>query len=245
MAFLRACGWSVSSCLADLFNACLRLGHWLEVFKHATVVVVPKPGKTAAQKEFSSAYRPIALLSIVGKVLERTLAVRLSTAAEAHGLFPDSQFGNRKGRLTEGAIKFTVQAIRAAWKAGGSASLLQPDLQGAFDRVHHGALLGTLRGMGLPGGLVRWLRSFLAGRKAALAVDRVAMPAVPVPADIPQGSPLFPVLFLLFAASLYDRLRPLRGQLTLGFADDTYVLTFSRDSSSRVRILEEAYRIAA
>ena len=87
-------------------------------------------------------------------MLERTLAVRLSAATEAHGLFPDGQIGNRKERSAETAIKFTVQAIRAVWKARGSASLLQLDLKGAFDQVHHGVLLGTLRGTGLPGWLV-------------------------------------------------------------------------------------------
>ena len=243
--FLRECGQPAASCLANVFNACLRLGHWPAAFRQATVAVLPKPGKTAAQKELPGAYRPIALLSCMGKALERIVADRLSQAAEAHGLFPDGQFGNRKKRSTEAAIKFVVQATRAAWRAGGTASLLQLDLQGAFDRVHHGALIGTLRGMNLPGWLLTWLQAFLSGREAALIVDRVTMPAVPVSAGVPQGSPLSPVLFLLFAAPLYDRLRPLRGQLAIGFADDTNILAFGRGRPSCVRVLEEAYRIAA
>ena len=55
----------------------------------------------------------------------------------------------------EAAVKFTVQAVRARLRAGGiTASLLQLDLQDTFDRVHHGALLGTLRvrGMACPAG---------------------------------------------------------------------------------------------
>ena len=94
------------------------------------------------------------------------MADRLSEAAETHGLFPDEQFGNRKKRSMEVAVKFVVQAVRAAWRAAGTASLLQLDLQGAFDRVHHGALLGTLRGMGLPGWFLSWLQTFLLGREA-------------------------------------------------------------------------------
>ena len=49
----------------------------------------------------------------------------------------------------------------------------------------------------------------------------------------------------LFIAPLYDRLRPLRGQLTIGFADDTNILAFHRHRPGCVCILEEAYRIAA
>ena len=243
--FLKACGQPAADCLAALFNACLRLGHWPAAFRQAAVAVLPKPGKTAAQKEIAGAYRPIALLSYLGKALKHILAARLFMAAKAHSLLPDGQFGNRKGRSTEAAIKFTVQAVRAAWRDGGSASLLQLDLQGAFDRVHHGALLGTLRGMGLPEWLLLWLKSFLTNRQAALIIDRTTMPPVPITAGVPQGSPLSPILFLLFAAPLYNRLRSLGGQLTIGFADDTNILAFGRYEPSRVRTLEEAYRIAA
>ena len=181
----------------------------------------------------------------MGKALEHILADRLSTTAEVHKLLPEGQFGNRRGRSTEAAVKFTVQAIRAAWKAGGSASLLQLDLQGAFDRVHHGALLGTLRGMGIPEWFLSWLQSFLSDRHASLIIDRAATAPVPITSGIPQGSPLSPVLFLLFIAPLYERLRPLQGQLTIGFADDTNILAFSHEETGRVAILEEAYRIAA
>ena len=169
------------------------------------------------------------------------MADRLSGVAEAHGLFPDGQFGNRKERSTEAAVKFTVHAVRALWRAGGTASLLQLDLQGAFDRVYHGALIRTLRGMSLPNWFLVWLKSFLSGREAALLVDRVATPFIPVPSGVPRGSPLSPVLFLLFIAPLYDRLYPLRGQLTIGLADDTNILAFSRNRPGCIQILEEAY----
>ena len=233
--FLRACGKPAADCLATLFEACLRLGHWPAAFRQAKVAILPKPGKTTAQTETPGAYRPIALLSCIGKVLERIIADRLSEAAEAHGLFPDGQFGNRKKRSTEAAVKFVVQDVRAAWRAGGTASLLQLDLRGAFDRVHH-------RSMGLPGWFLSWLQTFLSGREATLIIDRVVTPTLPVPSGVTQGSP--PSLqFCFFCLSCICR--PLRGQLTIGFADDSNILAFHRDRPGCVRILEEAYRIAA
>ena len=50
VGFLWTCGWSAASCLSDLFNACLRLGHWPGAFRQATVAVLPRPGKTATKK---------------------------------------------------------------------------------------------------------------------------------------------------------------------------------------------------
>ena len=80
------------------------------------MAILPKPGKTATQKETPGPYRPIALLICIGKVLERIIAYRLSEAAEAYSFFPDGQFGNRKKRSTEAAVKFVVQAVRAYYK---------------------------------------------------------------------------------------------------------------------------------
>jgi phage I-like protein len=76
----------------------------------------------------------------MGKILEAIIARRLTTAAEAYGLLPEGQFGNRKGRSTEVAAKFVTAAVETTWASGGKASLLQLDLKGAFDTVHHGAL---------------------------------------------------------------------------------------------------------
>ena len=72
------------------------------------MAILPKSGKIVAQKETPGAYRPIALLSYIGKVLEHIIADQLSEAAEAHGLLPDGQFGNRKERSTEAVVKFVV-----------------------------------------------------------------------------------------------------------------------------------------
>jgi len=58
------------------------------------------------------AWRPIALLSTIGKVIEALTANRISTAAEEHHLLPDTQMGARKGRSTETALELLVQQVR-------------------------------------------------------------------------------------------------------------------------------------
>lgn len=244
IGFLRACGYPLAAILADIYDACIRLGVWPPAFKATVVTVMPKPGKTAAQKRLAGGWRPISLLSCLGKVLEWIIARRVTQAAENHNLLPEGQFGNRRGRSTEAATRFVVQAVRAAWKGGGTASLLQLDLKGAFDRVHHATLVETLRRYGYPPPLLRWLKGYLRDRTARLLVDGVLTPPTPIHAGVPQGSPLSPILFILFVASLYEDLRRAPGQLTVGFADDTNVVAFGRTEIECAHTLATVYDIA-
>jgi hypothetical protein len=90
------------------------------------------------------AYRPIALLNTVGKVLEAVIASRISYLAEAHHLLPESHYGARKGRGTETALHVLLEQIYLAWKDGNVVSLLLLDISGAFDTVSYECLLHNL-----------------------------------------------------------------------------------------------------
>jgi hypothetical protein len=106
-------------------------------FKIAKVTVLPKPNKIIAQKATPGAWRPILLLNIVGKIVEAAFARRITDVAEAKHLLPDGQMGNRRGRLTDLAIRMVIKAAIEARKSGGIASLLQLNIKGAFDAVHY------------------------------------------------------------------------------------------------------------
>ena len=154
-SFLRLYGPLLPRALARLYNAGLDVGFWPTGFKAASVVVIPKPGK---QRELASRWRPISLLSYLGKPLEKILAGRLANATEAHNLLPPEQFGNHPNRSCEAAVKLVEHCVYAAWEAKGTASLLILDLQGAFDRVHYGWLVHTLCEAGLLPKFVSWVQ---------------------------------------------------------------------------------------
>ena len=115
--------------------------------------------------------------------------------------------------------------VRAVWAQNSAASLLQLDLKGAFDRVHHEWLLVTLHRAGLPAQLLKWIKGWLHGRQSSMRVDGEETTFRDIPAGVPQGSPLSPILFVLFLAPLYNRLRR-DGIMLAGFADDTNILAF-------------------
>ncbi|ETW75602.1 hypothetical protein HETIRDRAFT_244654, partial [Heterobasidion irregulare TC 32-1] len=68
---------------------CLRLGYWPSQFKTSTTIVIPKPKKS--DYTLLKSYRPIVLLSCLGKLMEKVLANRLQFEGAKHNIFHPNQ----------------------------------------------------------------------------------------------------------------------------------------------------------
>jgi hypothetical protein len=115
----------------------------LTQLKYKTIYRLRKPRKP----DYSDpgAWRPIALLSTLGKVVETLVARQLSDLAEQERLLPDVQMGNRRNRSIETALELLVEQIHTIWKTGNQvASILSLDIARAFDIVNHLRLLDNL-----------------------------------------------------------------------------------------------------
>lgn len=238
--FLKMCGEPLRVALAALAQASFEEAYWPQRFRSANVVVIPKADKTPEQKHLPNAWRPIALLNSMGKVVEKLLSKRIANAAEAHDLLPQGQMGNRRNRSTELAIRTTTEAIYTAWGHGAIASLYQLDISGAFDHTVWQRLVDILHKMGFPLWLIRWTRSYLSNRTATLLFDGAASTPRPLYAGVPQGSPLSPIFFLLYSASLYKAAEG-PGVIVVAFADDTNLITVGRDLTENCGRLSSAF----
>src|SRR5690606_34934890 len=110
------------------------------------------------------------------------------------------------------------------------------------DRVNYTQLLTTLRDQGFPQWLVYWVTAWITNRKATLFFDGQQAQETNIRAGVPQGSPLSPVLFILYIASLYKILKEKHSKVSLvGFADDTNILAFGKHSRVNYRQLEKAW----
>ena len=111
--------------LARLYNTTLRLGHWPSPFRRARVVVLPKPGKNQEQLRFTGGWRPIALLSCLGKPLEKIMA-RRNRILDGAGLGAWPAFYQTNNLVIarsnpprrQSSWWYTV-SVRTAWKAKG------------------------------------------------------------------------------------------------------------------------------
>ena len=200
--FLKQTKTELSELVAPFMQACIQKGYLPKPFKTSTTVVLRKPQKPDYSKAW--AYRPIALLNTISKVLEALVAKRLSTEAEERNLFPQHQMGARPGRSTISALELITEQVQAIWGThkGHVASMLCLDISGAFPSVSHPRLIHHLKACQIPSNLVQFVQSFLQDRTTCLRLGEYTDIPRPQPTGIPQGSTLSPILFLYFARTL-------------------------------------------
>ena len=242
---LKACNEEerLSEALLPIIQAGFKLSYFPRCFREATVVVLRKPNKTLKDQKLPGAYRPISLLSALGKIIEILIVMRLTAAIEENGILPRMQMGFRHGRSTEVAIRLVTDVVHTTWAYNAIASLLQLDLTGAFDRVDWIWLMHTFRELGYEWRLIRWLQSYFEDRTARLHFDGVTSEPYRITQGTPQGSPLSPILFIIFISTLYQRLEEIPNLITVGFADDTNLLAYARDTKTACETLERGYKV--
>ena len=202
--------------LADIFNACLSAGYFPRKFKSAVLIFIPKDGDPHDPHR----YRPISLLEVPGKILERGLNERIVAFVEDLGDqgFNPLQYGFRERRGTGKAIAVTYELISIhAAKPHGRINVVLRDLEKAFDKVWHQGLRHRLLELQFPDLVVRILSSFLSDRTASIKMGSVTGEEIPLQSGVPQGSVLSPTLFILYTA---DTPPPTVDDTYVAFADD-------------------------
>src|SRR5205807_1377653 len=173
----------------------------LRPFKQANGIVLSKPGKPDYSSP--SSFRIIVLLETVSKILERIIANRLSLLARLVGLLHPNQCGSLPGLSTFDACASISHEVRALQRSSLKASTLFLDIKGGFDNVSSAHLSSLLRQKGVTAYLVAWIRSFLTNRQCRLIFQGSPNIFSPVSAGTPQGSPISPLLFVIYVSSLH------------------------------------------
>ena len=113
-SILKNCASVIAPSVATLFNTTIKTGHLPKQFKKATIAPVFKSG----DKHVAANYRPISLLPILSKVLEKVIASQLKRYLKEHSLLPAEQFAYRDRHSTEDALVYTVNKLLHARDVG-------------------------------------------------------------------------------------------------------------------------------
>jgi ribonuclease HI len=232
--------------LTAIFDACMRTGHNPPHFQASITVTLRKGGPRDFRQPKS--YRPVALLNTLGKILESVMASRIAWAVEEHGLLPKTHLGGRKGISVDHAIQLILDRVHHAWGRGKKVSMLLLDVAGAYDNVSHERLLNNIKQLRL-GQFAPWITSFLRNRSTRIKLPGYLSDSFPTPTGIPQGSPISPILFLLFNSPLLsacstDRRIGEAKSCGIGWVDDVAILVESESYYSNVQAMERVLKKA-
>ncbi|XP_077530888.1 uncharacterized protein LOC144142932 [Haemaphysalis longicornis] len=146
--------------LTALFNKCWREGKLPQTWKTAKNILIPKPGKPPGIENL----RPISLMSCVGKVLEHVLMNRWQEYLEDNDLYPDSMIGFRNKLSTQDAMLQLMAEILDDETRTKDKAILGLDLQTAFDKLKHSAILAQVCALNMGARTYDYVRDFLTGR---------------------------------------------------------------------------------
>lgn len=210
--------------LTEIFNACLNIYYFPKCWKVSCTVPVHKPGKDPTDR---TSYRPIALLSVLSKVFERIINIKINEIVIVNDILPNQQFGFRKSHSTTHALTLLYGSIKTGFKKKETTGVLSFDIEKAFDRVWHNGLIYKLIKLNFPRPIVCIVNSFLNDRHFYVRVGGGVSDLKDAPWGVPQGSALSPSLYNLF---IYDIPTQLPGDNTnlMLYADDTLIYTSDR-----------------
>ncbi|XP_037564833.1 uncharacterized protein LOC119444519 [Dermacentor silvarum] len=144
--------------LTRYFNQCWREGKLPKQWKTARTVLIPKTGKPPNIENL----RPISLTSCVGKVMEHIMRNRWNRYLEDKGLYPDEMIGFREKLSTQDAmIQLQHEILEVSAPTHDTRAVLGLDLQSAFDKVRHSAILSQASRLGLGRRSYNYIRDFL------------------------------------------------------------------------------------
>ena len=217
--------------LTHIFNCSLSSATFPVTWKSATVVPLYKGG----DKNEVGNYRPVSLLPIPGKLLERIVHNRIYNFFDIHEFLSEHQGGFRKGHSTVATIADLTDDLFEQVNLGMTTLAAFIDLKKAFDTVNLGILARKLEKSGVRGRALEWCKNYLSGRSQRTMANGEVSGSRRVTCGVPQGSVLGPLFFLIYVNDLHYVLDDCKLKL---YADDTVLYQSGADKAQAEQKLQ-------
>ena len=216
---LLLCDESVILPLQIIFTNILSTSIYPDMWKLANVTPIFKNG----DKQLIKNYRPISLLPICGKILEKISFKNRCSYLHTNNLITKNQSGFRPGDSTTNQLLYLLDEIHQAFDCTKSLEVRTVflDISKAFDKVWHDGLIFKLEQNGISGNLLKLLQNYLRNRKQRVVQNGSHSDYSSIESGVPQGSVLGPLLFLVY---INDLERNIKSNVNF-FADDTMLFS--------------------
>jgi len=199
--------------LLKLINETLISDVFPDVLKIAKVVPIFKKGDNTNMNN----YRPIALLPVLSKVLEKIINEQITAKLDEMHLIDDNQYGFRTGHSTEDAVVKFIDHIEKAKKNSKHVISIHIDVSKAFDSCNHQILTSKLRRIGLVNRSLELMKSYLKDRVQEVWIEDKCGGKFIINIGVGQGTVLGPTLFKIYILDMFLS----TNLFSLRFADDT------------------------
>jgi hypothetical protein len=199
-----------------LFNLSLLSGTVPDEWKWANVVPIFKKG---AKNDVTN-YRPISLLPVIGKILEKCIHDQIYSV-----LVNDiniNQHGFMHHRSTATQLIDFYHNVYSNIDHNKQVDIVYLDFSKAFDCIPHSLLIHKLTSMGFSGNILAWLNNYLSNRRQRVVLKGACSSYLHVRSGVPQGSILGPLLFILYINDIFSCVNDESVNLAL-YADDSKI----------------------
>jgi ribonuclease HI len=220
--------------LLKFYNNAWSTGVLPHQWKSAIVLPFLKIGKDPSDV---SSYRPIALTSCVGKIMERIITTRLMWFLEKNNIISPTQSGFRANRSTEDNIARLSDAINKALSVASHVLGVFIDFEKAYDMVWRTGLLIKLKDLGLNGNIFNYIKNFFTDTFIQVRCENTLSDKFKLQNGVIQGSVISPILFLIM---INDLTKGLKNVDNMAFADDLSVYKVGTNVAHTFSIIQIA-----
>jgi exonuclease III len=222
--------------LTQTINTCIQTC----VFPDDTKTALVRPFYKGGQHKQFENYRPISILPLFDKILEKYLDFHLSSYLKEFDIIDKRQFAYQKGRNVNELFGDFSNYINSNLSGKNHVAAIFIDYKKAFDVIDHKILLNKLSKIGIQGPTLKLFESYLSNRKFAVMLNGEHSELFDVTAGVPQGSILGPKLFIIYMLDLFPLLRFCK---ILMFADDIVILYSHSNFNTCNSILQKDFNI--
>ena len=220
--FLKEGASILASPLTDLCNLSISLSSFPDECKVAKL----KPLYKKETKTKPKNYRPISLLPLISKIIEKIIHNQTQSFLDENKILYTYQSGFRKHYSTDTCLSYLTDRLRNGFEKGLLTGMILIDLQKAFDTIDHSILLEKMKCLNFSQSTIRWFTSYLSNRSFIVSVGKELSSRGKLNCGVPQRSVLGPLLFLLY---VNDMPQAVNSELLL-YADDTCLFFMGKDS---------------
>jgi len=220
--------------LPSLLTPLLTHGYHPLAMKKANGIVLDKPGKP--DYDTPASFRIIVLRETVYKILETLPALPLASATRSLGLLDSNQCWSLASLGCFDTVATLTHEVRLLRAASFKVSTPVLDVKGGLSNVCANKLANILTRGGVSAYLVAWIKSFLCKHQCRHIFQGAPQVFCPVAVGTPLGSPIPPLLFVLYIAGLHPTI--LQG-LAISYVDGLTITVGSDFVHSSIRALQD------